>query len=327
MTTDSIQIVMCSDDNGADFMLVAIKSIFVNHRDSDIDMHVVTDGFSHSTLQSIARLAQRYGKPIHVHTADLSAAASLPEVNRPGIYIPRTMYLRLMLDTILPDRVKKVIYLDTDTIVEHSLSHLWLTDLKGNVMGAVTDVNLATDEHFSRLGLDDSSPYFNSGMLLIDMDAYRRLNIRKKCLDWISANSSIADYPDQDAINVVARGNILQVNPRYNVFDSFFRHINYGDRFMSTADWDNAVARPSVIHYTGLKPWLKYYPSVDIPMRERWHHYRNLDFISPMKQRQPVGSRGVAMRAQLRQSAALGWIYRISPSFWAKVAKSMKRNG
>lgn len=316
---------MCSDDRGADFMLVAIKSIFINNADDNIAVHVITDGFSAETLNGIDRLGRRFDRRITVHTADLTGMDDLPEVHRPGVYIPRTMYLRLMLDKILPEEISRVIYLDTDTIVENSLRELWETDLEEYVMGAVTDVNLATDEHFSRLGLDNATPYFNSGMLLIDMTRYREGDIRRQCLDWLGRNKAIADYPDQDALNVILRGRILPLHPRYNVFDSYFRHVNYGSRFVCPADWDDAVSHPSIIHYTGLKPWLRYYPAVHIPARERFHHYRRIIFRLPIKKRPPVGNLGVVIRGYLRKSAALGWLYRISPSFWGKIAAAMTK--
>ncbi len=84
------------------------------------------------------------------------------------------MWHRLFLPELLP-AVAACLYLDADTLACDSLEPLWLTDLSGYWLGAVT--NVFQPNHRGRpkeLGLPSRDVYFNSGVLLMHLEEMRR---------------------------------------------------------------------------------------------------------------------------------------------------------
>ncbi len=139
----------------------------------------------------------------------------------------RPQYFRCLLADLLPADVTRVIYLDADTLVRSDLTALWRTDLAGAPVGAVVDslgtVRGAIDR-WRELGLDGDSPYFNSGVLLIDLAAWRARDA-----GWAAVRRSAADrdhllaagrWPqhDQYGLNVVFHRRWRHLAPTWNWF-------------------------------------------------------------------------------------------------------------
>ena len=82
------------------------------------------------------------------------------------------MYYRLLAPHLLPGHVHRILYLDPDTLVINPLRPLWDMDLNGNLFAAAAHTGkteLANSINQLRLGTDHN--YFNSGVLLMDLDS------------------------------------------------------------------------------------------------------------------------------------------------------------
>ena len=90
---------------------------------------------------------------------------------------------RLFIGTLLPKTVKRVLYLDCDTVVVQSIGNLWNLDLKGHVAGAVMEPTIYQVVK-QEIGLKEQDPYFNSGVLLIDLERWRADGVEKRLLDF-----------------------------------------------------------------------------------------------------------------------------------------------
>ena len=82
------------------------------------------------------------------------------------------VYYRLLAPRLLPDTIEKVLYLDSDLIVRKSLAPLWNTDIADRPLAAVPDYIGGTAGR--DLGLPDGTKYFNSGVLLMNLQYWRR---------------------------------------------------------------------------------------------------------------------------------------------------------
>jgi lipopolysaccharide biosynthesis glycosyltransferase len=159
------------------------------------------------------------------------------------------MYIRLQMPAALSQRVEKLLYFDVDVLCMSSLTELWKTDLAGAPLGAVQDPGAPTMGANRGLpGLPDfikpSDPYFNSGMLLIDVAEWLRSQITERCLAYISDQRDVLRFPDQDALNVAAHN-------RWAELDSKWNHLVLYER-------DRQAAREytGIVHFAGPhKPW------------------------------------------------------------------------
>ena len=169
-------------------------------------------------------------------------------------HLSKECYLRLIAPDILPPKLDRILYLDSDVIVLDQLRPLWETDLLGRSVAAVPDV--LTQRPRAGLGLPTDHIYVNSGVLLIDLKAWRRRGITAKLKAFIGAKGALLEYHDQDALNAVLLDDILPLDYRWNLQT---QHIRFGRRALGSVYGSiRAAARsPAILHYAGPnKPWL-----------------------------------------------------------------------
>lgn len=83
---------------------------------------------------------------------------------------------------ILPEDVKKVLYLDCNIVVARSLRDLWNTDITDYAAGAVIDSGHFNEWRNKMVGISVAEHYFNSGVLLVNVDYW--------CKNHVGASSA-----------------------------------------------------------------------------------------------------------------------------------------
>jgi lipopolysaccharide biosynthesis glycosyltransferase len=164
------------------------------------------------------------------------------------------MYIRLLMPAAVSRRVARLLYLDVDVLCMSSLTELWETNLGGVPLGAVQD--LASPTIASKEGVPGvpefikaDDPYFNSGVLLIDVQEWLRSRITERAFEYISLLRDGLRYPDQDALNVAAHKRWVRLDRKWNYM------INYDP------DIQRDVEYTGVVHFAGRrKPWHDDYP-------------------------------------------------------------------
>ena len=73
--------------------------------------------------------------------------------------------------------------LDADMIVNGPIIDLYNTDLGNAAIGAVIDQSCDDIRHYNRLGLDSDKGYFNAGLLLINLNLWKKENCPQKYLN------------------------------------------------------------------------------------------------------------------------------------------------
>jgi lipopolysaccharide biosynthesis glycosyltransferase len=133
-------------------------------------------------------------------------------------------YFRLLTPFLLAAQ-ERAVYLDADTIVVEDISPLQFTDLEGLTTAAVRDylpcVSDAVD-NWKELNLAPSAPYFNSGVLVMDLAEWRAQDIAQRVLrvcqeneDHLLAQRRWPQY-DQYGLNVVLHGRWKALDPAWN---------------------------------------------------------------------------------------------------------------
>jgi lipopolysaccharide biosynthesis glycosyltransferase len=166
-------------------------------------------------------------------------------------YISNAMHLRLFLPQLIPARVRRLLYLDCDLLVAGDLSPLWRVPLRDAVLAAVQDAWVRTFADFNGLpggqAYDPGSEYFNSGVLLINMRAWREQDITGRCLTYLAAHAHELRLPDQDALNLAAHDRWVRLPKRWN-------HMSSWRLEPTEPEYEPEEAR--VMHFAGSrKPW------------------------------------------------------------------------
>lgn len=191
---------------------------------------------------------------VRVHSFDRSRIAGLPTTSDFGIIV----WLRFFLPEVLADRAR-VLYLDSDTFVNGPITDLWGTALEGHPIAAVANVvEPALRDHVRRFGVEYPGGFFNSGVLLMDLDAMRKSGSTDRLLEFATTNADRLLWPDQDSLNAVFKRDWATLHPRWNVQNSFWTWRDWALEVFGEGRLAEAVGDPRVRHFEGpslSKPW------------------------------------------------------------------------
>lgn len=259
------------DGNFTKHCAVTLVSLFENNPAATFCIHIVANHLPAADQQALRDIVARYGGTIcfYFPPADLLAVFSIKKF---GKRISMATYYRCMLSAILPDTVDKVLYLDCDIVVLGDITPFWQTDLTGVGVACVEDIGCHETERYEVLHYPAADSYFNAGVLLINLDYWRRRQMDKQCVDYFRTYPERIRFNDQDLLNALLHDHKRFVPRMWNMQDGFYR---YG---MDTASPDPVAYRdelrhPVILHYTNKKPWN--YDSMH-PLKQAYYVYLDL---------------------------------------------------
>lgn len=260
-----LSVLFSSDNNYVQHMGVAIFSLLKNCDDFErIDIYVIEDEITESNKTKLEQMVLQFNKakiiwiPFKKWKKQFQLDMQWP--------ISISSYARLLVAEMLPTDVSRVLYMDCDMIVVDSIKKLWNTDLQGKVLGAVQDT--VGDSVKSAVGLFSNDLYFNAGLLLIDLQAWRQQNVGGKCMMFINEHQGKVTHHDQGTLNGVLRNNWTKIGLQNNLMTIHYlfsmQDIKkyYGDHaeFYSDSEISFAKENPVILHYTPsftTRPWVK----------------------------------------------------------------------
>lgn len=256
MKPDPIHVCFACNENYRKGLWVAAGSLLRSNREHDIVIHILDGGLSASSIHQLRRIATRVHSrhEIHLHAFDESvfAGATL------GPGTSHLTYARLLVGSLLPE-IPRVIYLDVDILILGDLIDIWDATSENTVIAGVQDFIVQqlgddcpwpiTPEEFSR-------PYMNGGLLRIDLDRWRKLDLEEKALRLLSRDPTVCQFWDQTILNYLCRGRIHCLSRRYNRPPERLEEISGG----------------GVLHYLAPeKPWAVWRPDPAFRLwRESW---------------------------------------------------------
>ena len=258
---DNLNIVACTDKWYVMPTGVMMCSVCANNQDRIITFHIIVD--ESVTLKSKDDLKKTVERFVNKRVAFYEINSHLIDnypTRKKKITITQAAYYRLFLTDIIPPGINKVLYLDGDTIVRHSLTTLWEIDLSGYALAAVTDMSSGNIEIYNRLRYPKELGYFNSGVLLINLDWWRKNNAISLFVEYITKYSERIKFQDQDILNAVFSNHILFLPVTYNFQHGFLKRIPNYDYRKYEKEVEEARKDPVIVHYTLGKPWEKTVP-------------------------------------------------------------------
>lgn len=250
-----MNILCATDDNYVPYCGIMLTSLFENNKNVDIEVYLMTAGLNAKNILDFNRLAKLYNKRIHIITVDNNVLKNCPI--RVGDHVSIVTYYRLLAPILLPSSIDKILYLDCDMVINGSLVELYNNDIENYAFAAVVDALFQDDDTYIRLSYDLKKSYCNCGLLLINLDYWRKKNVLKRCLDYIDNNLEKIIFHDQDTLNVVLQDEKKLLPITYN-FQTFFFCKNKFSEDFSCMVKKIIQERPIVLHFDGsIKVWNK----------------------------------------------------------------------
>lgn len=257
-----MNILYASNDGYARHLGVSMYSLMEhNQKVKELTVYLLSVNMSQENQEKLQMIARRFGRTLCViEMGDLKERFTIP-IDTRGFDI--SAMTRLFAAEALPDSVEKALYLDCDTVIIGEIDSLWKTDMKDNLVAMVPEPTVYK-EMKSSIDLGKDETYYNSGVLLMDLKAWREENVQNKLLQYYADKGGNLFACDQDTINGALRGRIKALSPRFNFFTNY-RYFHYKtlvemDRsyeLVGKQDFEASKRRPVILHFLGdERPWI-----------------------------------------------------------------------
>ena len=178
---ERFNLVTVADQNYVSFLACFLSSLVEQSpSDEPITVTVLHDGIrrqDRGALQSLIR------HPHQISWRGLDTVVPATNITTEVADLPPT-YWGLLAPLALP-HVARIVYVDSDSIVTAPLGELWKRHLNGRTIAAVQDcLPLAQDAvaNWEALGFLPTSPYFNAGMMVIDVPKWLASDVSSRVL-------------------------------------------------------------------------------------------------------------------------------------------------
>lgn len=276
-----INVIYSSDDNYAQHMGISIYSLLENNKDDfeEVNIYIIENNISIQNKEKLESIENEFNN-LKIYWIQFEKYLEKLNLNM-SWPISISAYARLFVSSMLPETVNKILYLDCDMIINGSLSELWNYPLNDKIMGVVQDpVNNQTK---AAVGLSHNEKYFNSGMLLIDIYAWRNANIEAKIEAFINEKNGNVIHHDQGVLNGVLKNDVVFVPLKYNVMtiqyfmkrDKWLKYFKNEAEYYSEEEYIEAKENPVIIHYTPSftsRPWVS---NCKHPLKCYYYNYLN----------------------------------------------------
>ncbi len=259
----NINIVCVTDNNYAQHLGVMLCSIFEHQKcDNELNIYVIDGGISEKNKSRLEDIGKRHNATITFLEIDKTIYKNF----KISYHINHTVYYRISIPEILDSSIKKVIYLDCDLIIKEDISKLWYTDISEYFIAAVE--NPKFNRHVN-LKIPVNSKYFNTGVMLINLEKWRQYNISIQVIEFIKNNLEKIVLWDQDGLNAILYNKWKELHPKWNQQTIMFELA--ASKTFRNEEFYETIKNPSIIHYTtSSKPW--HYMN-EHPLKSEYYKY------------------------------------------------------
>lgn len=237
-----VHLAIAFDSNYLRHFYALFTSVLHTNRKHAIHVHAIITGVDADEQKRIQQYATANGAAISFYEIDEAFAQQFVLT---GTW-SSAVYYRLFFPLLVPASVRRLLYLDTDTIVLNDLMPLYTTDFEGYPVAAVYDNWVKTAP---QLGIPDEGNYFNSGMMLINVPVWNEQQVSQQVFAYLAAYPERIKYVDQCGLNAVLVNNWKKLHFRFNVLSS---RIPEG---LSKKGRAAFLRDKVVLHYTLDRPW------------------------------------------------------------------------
>lgn len=244
---------------------VAITSLICNKNPNTYyEIYIIAADLSDNEIKKFFKLRK---SNVDIHIIKTSSE-KFKSINK-FAYVTSTACLKFDLPDLIPNQ-DKVLYLDSDVIIQKDLSDLFEINIKDYYAGVIKDIALI-DNHLN------VNNYFNSGVMLLNLKLMRENDSSTALLNMRKSLNKLV-YMDQDCFNIFFNNKVKLLPVIYNYFYNVYlqgkekyslKRINkcFETNYSSLDD----IKKDSyILHFVSFeKPWI-YFNSVFV---REWDEY------------------------------------------------------
>lgn len=250
-----------------------VSMISVLKHNQEVKFYLIQDGVSEAHQVEIRNRIMLYQTELHI--------VNIVEVLPKALYLsekdrhPRTIYAKLFLNHIVME--DRVLYLDSDVLVEGSLKPLFARNMERELAAGVLmpySVKLK-----KRVNAPLGQPYICDGVVLVNMELWREEHKADECMAYIDSNAGKPPMLSEGVLNHVCEGRMGVLEPKYNLMPSMIMYSLKQLQQLFSADYyyqdeemmETARTKPVGIHFMNElynRPWCE---PCDHPYKKAYH--------------------------------------------------------
>ena len=217
-----INVAFAIDNKYPVFTMIMMSSILDNNKSCEnYTFYIIENNLSKRNKNKMAKFIKNRNQTIefiHFDTKVIDRGDYLFGFSK---RITPIAIARIFIPNLLPQNLDKVLYLDGDMLATTDIKPLYDTDLGKYTVGMCKNIiDVSYKSHTFKEG-----EYYNSGLILINPDKWRKENTTDKMIKYLNdnrklflykKNSDTYMYPDQDLINIILENKILKLDNRWN---------------------------------------------------------------------------------------------------------------
>ncbi|MBZ7929191.1 glycosyltransferase family 8 protein, partial [Campylobacter molothri] len=289
-------IVISCDNNYVKYAAVVIASIIKNTKTNSqfkkypYRFYILSNDISEDNILKLKKIIEYFSSNYYsceliIHKIDDSKFHKFPK----AWHVNHATYYRFEIADIVDGN--KCLYLDADTLICWDIRELFYIELNNKVVGVVTDscsrlwTKLYTKNGKVSSCIEfDPIMYFNAGVMLIDLNQWKKYDIKKKCIEAFNVYDH-GGLADQSYLNIALKGltyklplNWNLIVPEYILLNGYERHyvVNCLDEnseynlAYTRSEFKEAIENKKIVHFCAAKPWWNlYYKDDRIDFKER----------------------------------------------------------
>jgi lipopolysaccharide biosynthesis glycosyltransferase len=252
---EMIHIVVAADISYQQHLGVMLCSLFENNANRRMMIHLILNFKENKDSLKLRKLVRDYNRNLRVYQVEEGWGKDL----KVDGHVSVSTYYRLLIPTLLPNEVEKVLYLDSDMVVLRSIDELWNTNLDNKALAAVVE---PSHYRHAALNISPTMSYFNAGVMLMNLTIWRNEKLAARAVQFVHEHPEKIEFWDQDALNATLPGRWKELPSHWN---------------QTSVVWDSYgqdPILPGIVHFTGSsKPW--HYHNQH-PQRDQYFHYLKL---------------------------------------------------
>ncbi len=279
-----MNLVWSTSDSYSEIAATSILSALENSQDVEcINIYVIDMGLSEKHKDWIRKIVDSYKRNLFFLNR-VNIEKLVGETINVGRWHIST-FSRLFLSTILSEDIKKVIYIDCDMIIRHSLKKLWEMDMCETWVMSADDCR--GEKYRDNIGIPRKSIYTNNGLMVINLEAWKKNDVESMFIEFIKKYNGDITYMDQGVLNGVLQPihkvKLLPLcyNAQTACYDLGYEGLEACRKPVwaySREEFNSGIVDPTVVHFTtcfmsGTRPWFK---NDHHPYRNEFLKYRNM---------------------------------------------------
>ncbi len=242
------------------YLYTMLLSLYKNNKKGSIFLYVIQRDFMERDKKVILDLTEKYDNHVKYIWVDERKFDSMPSHMEDRENLSLEIYFRLLIPEIIPDYVDRILMLDVDIIVNHSIEELFMMDMGEKCLGAAPNMcaNFIVEKKFRKWYPKERThwTHYNTGILLWNLKKIRENYPREYLFRMAFKHKIETSTFEEELFNVeFGEKDILALDPMK--WDYISTRVNKFNKpnFKKYQSLEELKSGCSIIHYAGLNPW------------------------------------------------------------------------